>query len=239
MNQLVSGLRGFKFNNISNKDMNVVMHSKSIDPPAKKKIKESVPFMHGSYDFSTIGSDNGPLYSERSITLVLGIPANNKEQLQVLYSNTLEWLQDVGKQQLVFDDIKDYYYMAEVEEASSFDQVMEFGVLTVKFVADPFKRSVEYVGSDVWDVFNFEEDTSQDNQYYVSGYREIMLYNPGRRVKPIINCDTFLSIIQNGKAYNLSSGDNKLYGFYLDPLTNDLKVNGHGTIKFIFRKEKI
>lgn len=239
MNSLLTGLRGFKFNNIHSHDMNVVMHSKNIEPPSKKKIKESVPFMHGSYDFSMIGTNNEPIYSERNITIVLGLVANSKEQLQVLYSNTLDWLQDVGKQQLIFDDIKEYYYMAEVEESSTFDQVMDFGILTVKFVANPFKSSIDYVGSDIWDTFNFEEDISQNMEYQISSYKEITIYNPGRMIRPTINCDTAMYIDQNGKYYNLNVGDNKPYGFYLNPLNNLLKIHGTGKIKFIFRKEKL
>ena len=158
MSTLYSTLRGFTFNNKHNHDMSVVMHSKSIQPPSKKKIKESVPFMNGSYDFSTVGSNGEIVYTERTITVVLGLPTDSKERLHRLYSKTIEWLMDVGKCQLIFDDIKTYYFMAEVEATSTFDEVMSFGRLTVTFTADPFKTSIEYVGDNLWDTFNFEED---------------------------------------------------------------------------------
>lgn len=239
ISSLVSGLRGFTFNGKHNNDIGVVMHSKSIQPPPKKKVKESVPYMNGSYDFSTIGSNGEQTFSEREITIVFGLPAETKEQLQVLYSSTLEWLEDVGKQQLKFDVIKDYYYMAEVEETSSFEEVMNFGVLTVKFIADPFKMSVDYVGSDIWDTFNFEEDYAQSNEFNINGSENILLYNPRRSVNPIINCTVPMTVIQNGKTYNLYAGDNKIYGFRLNSLANNIVVNGTGKIKFIFRKESI
>lgn len=236
---LMSSLRGFTFNGKHNKGIGVIMHSKSIQPPPKKKIKDSVPFMNGSYDFSTVGSNGEQIFSEREITVIIGLPSETKEQLQVLYSTTLEWLEDVGKRQLKFDDISDYYYMAEVEESSSFEQVMEFGTLTVKFVADPFKMSVDYVGDDIWDTFNFEEDYMQNNQFIINGSDTILIYNPRRPVNPIINCTTPMSIIKDGKTYNLVAGNNKIYGFRLNTLTNTITVNGTGTIKFIFRKESI
>jgi predicted phage tail component-like protein len=239
MNTLMSGLRGFTFNGKHNNDVGVVMHNKSIQSPPKKKIKDSVPFMNGSYDFSTIGSNGEIVYSEREITIVLGLPAETKERLQVLYSTTLEWLVDVGKQKLVFDVIKDYYFMAEVEETSSFEETMEFGKLEIKFVVDPFKSSVDYVGVNIWDTFNFEEDYLQDSGYDVVGSKTITLYNPGRTVRPIINCNAPMTLIQNGKSYDLVVGDNKLYGFYLTNLANTLTINGTGRINFIFRKESI
>lgn len=239
MNELISGLRGFKFNDVHNNTIGAVMHSKLIQPPSKKKIKESVPFMNGSYDFSTISSNGQISYSERKITISLGLPANNKEHLQVLYSSVLEWLEDCGKQKLIFDVVRDYYYMAEIEDVSSFEETMEFGKLELTFVADPFKHSVEYVGSDVWDTFNFEEDYAQDVEHTISGSKSITIYNPRRPVRPTIECNSSMSIIQNGTTYNLISGTNKPYNLYLNTGANNITVNGTGTIKFIFRKESI
>ena len=134
MKQIISGLRGVTFNGKHNNELNIVMKKKTIQSPSKKKVKDSVPFMNGSYDFSTIGSNGEIVYSERDITITFGLPAETKEQLQVMYSKVLEWLVDVGKQKLIFDVMKDYYFLAEAEETTTFEEVMEFGRLEVKFV---------------------------------------------------------------------------------------------------------
>lgn len=239
MNVLTAGLRGVTFNDIHNNDIGVVMQSKSIQSPSKKKLKDSVPFMNGSYDFSTVGSNGEIMYNEREISIVFGLPAETKEELQVMYSKVLEWLVDTGKHKLIFDVMKDYYFMAEVEETTSFEETKEFGKLEVKFVADPFKYSINYIGSDLWDTFNFEEDIVQDSSYDINGSRNINIYNPGRFVRPIINCSSTMTLIQNGKSYNLSIGDNKVYGFYLKSLMNNLTINGTGRINFVFRKESL
>lgn len=239
MDSLMTSLRGFTFNGKHNTEMNAVMHSKSIQPPPKKKIKESVPFMHGSYDFSTVGSNGEIVYSEREITIILGLPADTKERLQVLYSSVLEWLEDTPRQELRFDVFKDYYYLAEVEEVSSFAELMSFGTLTVKFTAYPFKLSVDYVGGDIWDTFNFEEDYLQSNSFEINVTKDITLYNPRRPVGPIINSSASMTLVKDGKTYNIAPGDNKLYGFRLNNLANNMTINGTGTIRFIFRKESI
>lgn len=239
-NSLISILRGVTFNNIHNNTIGVVMHSKVIQSPSKKKIKMTVPYMNGDYDFSTIGSNGEITYEDRDITVVFGLPTGTKEQLQIMYSKVLEWLVDVdGKQKLIFDDIKDYYYMAEVEETTTFEQTMEFGKLEVKFKAKPLKYSIEYIGSNIWDTFNFEEDYLQESYYDISGSRTITIQNPKRTVRPIINCNSPMTLIQNGKTYNLAVGDNKLYGFYLVNQANTLTINGTGRINFIFRKESL
>ena len=239
INNLISGLRGFSFNGKHNIEVGIVMHSKSIQSPSKKKVKDSVPFQNGSYDFSTIGSNGEITYNEREITIVLGLPAETKEQLQILYSLTLEWLEDVGVQKLKFDVTRDYFYMAEVEDSSSFEEVMEFGKLTVTFVAYPFKMSVDYVGDDIWDTFNFEEDYAQSNEFEISGTKNIILYNPRRSVNPIIKSSSQITMIKDDKSYKLNIGDNKIYGFRLDKLENRITLNGTGKVKFIFRKESL
>ena len=236
---IISGLRGFTFNDKHNSEFKVVMHSMSIQPPQKKKVKETVPFMNGSYDFSTIGSNGEIVYSEREITIVLGLPSESKEQLQMLYSKILEWIVDAGKHKLVFDVSRDYYYMAEVEESSSFEEIMEFGKLTLKFIAEPFKKSIDYIGANLWDTFNFEEDYLQDSGYDIVNTQNIILYNPGRTVRPIINCSAPMTMTKGSKTYNLVTGDNQLYGFYLTSLANELVITGTGRINFTFRKESL
>lgn len=239
MNSLMMSLKGFTFNNKHNKNIGTVMHSKSIQPPSKKKIKESVPFMNGSYDFSTVGSNGEINYNERIITIVLGLPADSKERLQIIYSNVLEWLLDSGQCRLVFDDDPTYYYIAEVEETSTFDQFMEFGRLTVTFTAEPFKSSINYVVDDIWDIFNFEEDVVQELQFNVKTTKAISVYNAGRIITPTINVDAELSIVSKGVTYTLLSGDNTFYDLKLYHGYNDMVINGNGNIKFLFEKQVI
>jgi predicted phage tail component-like protein len=240
MIDLLATLRGFTFNDKHNyKDMGVVMESRSIQSPSKKKIKDSVPFMNGSYDFSTVGTNGEIVYNEREITVVIAMPEVSKEMLQIVYSRILEWIADSGKCKLVFDDIIDYYFMAEVEDTSSFEEVMAFGKLTVKFTADPFKTSVDNVGDDIWDTFNFEEDWVQDVEFDVSGTKNIQIYNPGRLTRPTINCSTSMTAMINGYTANLAYGDNKNWLFKLKNGVNDITINGTGHIKFIFRKEQL
>lgn len=240
INQLCSSLKGFTFNGMHNHDMNVILHSKSIQAPSKKKIKESVPFMNGNYDFSTVATNGEIVYDSREITIVLGLPCDTKEQLQILYSQTLEWLEDIGQSHLIFDDMDDYYYMAEVESSSSFDEVMSFGTLSVTFVADPLKTSVDYVGKDIWDTFNFEEDYAISTTFDVNPTNEINVYNPGRIISPIIVVSVDMIIIYNGKTYNLLSGVNENYNLVLNHGINTIRIDsGIGIISFMFRKQSL
>lgn len=228
---------GFLFaDNHSYGEFGVWLQSKSIQPPSKKKIKESVPFMDGSYDFSTVGSNGEATYTERTITVVLGLPTRKKNKLHVLYSQLLEWL-SADQNELIFDDIPDYYFMAEVESASTFEETRLFEKLTVTFTAEPFKIGVDYAAGNRWDTFNFEEDYLQDSSYDVVGSKTIILYNPGRPVTPVINCSVNMTVTVNGTVYNMLAGDNSPYGLKIQPGGNNIGVVGNGSIDILFRKQ--
>ncbi|MBW9154283.1 distal tail protein Dit [Clostridium estertheticum] len=218
-------------------DYDLFVMSKSIQPPSKDKIKVQVPFMNGGgWDFSTVGSNGEIVYNTREIIIKFGIDSNNVKQLYVKYTKILAWLQDIGQQKLIFDDISDYYFIAEAETPPTFSTFIMLGELEVKFVADPFKIGVDYAVNNLWDTFNFEEDYMQTGDFDVIGTKTITLYNPGRLAMPTINASTSMSIIYNSKPYNLAVGDNKIYGLKLVNGANSIIINGTGHIKILFRK---
>ena len=221
MIDIISGLRGVKING------------------KKKKIKETVPFMNGYYDFSTIGSNGEIMYEEREIDITFGIPAWNKEELQHMYSKILEWCVDISKSQLIFDSMPDYYFEGEVIDSSTLEETMAYGKLQLKFTCEPFKKSVSYVGECLWDTFNFEEDYMEDSSFVISGSGTVGIHNPGRRVRPVINCSASATITHNGKTYNLVRGNNEIYGFYFTNGFNQMTIQTSGTISFKFRKETL
>lgn len=239
MIDIISGLRGVKINGKHNKEFGIAMESASIGFPAKKKIKETVPFMNGYYDFSTIGSNGEIMYEEREIDITFGIPAWNKEELQHMYSKILEWSVDIYKSQLIFDSMPDYYFEGEVTDSSTLEETMAYGKLQLKFNCEPFKKSVSYVGDCLWDTFNFEEDYLEDSTFVISGSGTVGIHNPGRRVRPIINCSSSATITHNRNTYNLVKGNNEIYGLYFTTGFNQMTITTNGTISFKFRKETL
>ena len=217
-------------------DFDLIMESKVILSPSKKKIKGEVPFANSSYDFSTIGSNGEITYNDRNITVVFILPTISKTRLHILYSKVLEWLQDVPQSKLIFGDIKDYYFLAEVEEKSSFEEIAICGKLTVTFVAEPFKIGVNLEGNTLWDTFNFNTDVMQDTSYDIVGSKTINIINVGRLITPTINSTSIMSITLNSKTYSLAIGDNTIYGFKLLSGDNNIVIVGTGNINFIFRK---
>jgi predicted phage tail component-like protein len=225
------------------KDMGLYAESKTINAPSKKKITDSVPFMHGLYDFSTVGSNGEQVYDTRTITVTLRIIAYSMEELHTVYSQALEWLMDAGKQKLQFDFMPDFYFMAEVQDAPDWDKFLKYGLLTVDFMCDPFKYSNSYMGDDIWDTFNFLTDYMQ----YTNGFEikepftTVVMYNNGRFITPVINCSSSMTLRVNGedKEYKLNAGDNKVWGLKLKNGKNELIFAGSGTVKILFRWESL
>lgn len=225
------------------KDMGLYAESKTINAPSKKKITDSVPFMHGFYDFSTVGSNGEQVYDTRTITVTLRIIAYSMEELHTVYSQALEWLMDSGKQKLQFDFMPDFYFMAEVQDAPDWDKFLKYGLLTVDFVCDPFKYSNSYMGDDIWDTFNFLTDYTQyTNTFEINETgpgTTVVMYNNGRLITPVINVSVDnMRLNFEGKTYYLTKGDNKLWGMKLKNGENVLHFyNALGTVKILFRWE--
>jgi len=230
---------GLKFNTKhSINDFHLIMEYKYVHPPQKKKIKAEVPYMNYFYDFSTVGTNGEPVFTSRQIDVKLSLLASGrtKESLQVLYTMVMQWLLYSGKSQLIFDDMPDVYFMAEVEQISNWEELQWTGSITFSFIAEPFKRSIDYIG-DVWDTFNFELDIVQDVEFDVVTTKMVSIYNVGIPVMPVLNVNTNMSIVYNSKSYSLLTGDNSFYSLKLANGYNTIVINGTGHIKFLYRKE--
>lgn len=234
-------MAGFSFNNKhSLNDFGFYTEEIKIGSPSKTKITDTVPYMNSQYDFSTVGSGGDIIYGTRPISVKLALLCYTREQLYTIYSQALEWLVDVGQSQLIFDFIPGFYFLAEVQEAPSWDEFVDNGELTINFVAEPFKVSTSYMGEDVWDDINFLTDYMQDsNEFNINGSTTVTMYNNGRLKAPVINCSSAMVVTFNNQTYNLSQGDNKLWGLKLQNGKNDLAFSGNGTVKILFRWEAL
>jgi len=231
---------GITFNNKhSSDDFNLILNSKELSTPSKKKIKSGVPGMNSLYDFSTVASGGEIVYNQRSLKYNFTLICNSKAQLHAQLSEIFEWAQDTPQSQLIDDTIKDYYFMAEIEDSIVIKEKNNIAEITFNFIAEPFKTSLTLEGGDIWDTFNFETDVFQDVAYDIVGSKTITIINTGRLISPVINVTSPMTITINSKTFNLVTGNNSLYGLKLLSGSNSLHVVGNGSINFIYRVVKI
>ena len=112
--------------------------TRKIKTPAKKKIKETVPFSNVTYDFSAI---NGEAYwEERKLEYVFEIIADDPEELEELKTIFACWVMNIQEEELHDPFIPDYHFKATFDEVSfEDDEGMEKTTATVIFTAYPFK----------------------------------------------------------------------------------------------------
>ena len=230
---------GIYFNNKHTlKDLGMKMiNSKENEIPQKSKILETVPGMHGSYDFSSLYG--GAIFSgDRELTYTFLIENENIQTLQYRKIMIDNWIMTTNeKSKLIDDTLEGFYYMAECVNVD-YENYYTFGIVQFTFNAYPFKISDKEEGNVAWDTFNFELDVLQDTKFEVTGSKDIMLYNlGGKEVVPVIICSDNMDVIKNNVTYKLEAGESKDYRFLLNIGENKLTIKGAGTIEFKFRKE--
>ena len=230
-------MSGFKFNKKHTNEFGLILLEREISPPSKNKIKSSVPFMNGAYDFSEIYGEQS--FGERTLKYKFDVSHYNHELLMYKLSELQNWLLGTGQEKLYDDDYKNLYFKAECTDISMIDDDY-IGKVDITFTAYPFMVSDYYEGNEIWDTFNFEKDLAQEVKFEINNTKDINLINTGIiKVYPTIICDSDMEIIKDNITYNISSGVSKGYNFALKKGENKITINGTGSIEFIFKKEVI
>lgn len=225
-----------KDNRHSYDDFGIKILSRSISIPSKRKIKETVPFMNGSYDFSLLYGEQ--TYDEREITYQFRLPKKDKVELNMLKLKIVEWLYDGIKSKLYDDQFPGFYFLAECTSIDYDESFYNYAQLTATFTAYPFKISTLQDGHDIWDNFNFELDIVQETKFEIENTKNIQLYNNGAiSINPTVICSSNMEITKGNTTYKFNSGETKSWSFKLDKGLNDLIIKGTGTIEFKWYKE--
>lgn len=224
-----------KNNKHSFRDFGLTIATKNISTPKKIKIKEEVPFMSGTYDFSMIYGEQ--TYEERDLVYTFNLITDSKVLLNIKVAEVAEWLLNGGPTELYDDVMVGYHFNAECIDFS-FDEKRIDGQITAKFKAYPFKIHSNYEGRDIWDEFNFELDMAQDTGFDVAGSKKVNVVNQGSvKVIPQVICTAPFDVIKNNITYKFVAGTTTDFRFELDKGDNNLELIGNGNIKFNFRRE--
>ena len=221
----------------SYRDFGMTLKSKNIGNPKKRKIKETVPYMNGQYDFSMLHGDQ--TYEERSLQYVFNLIDQNKELMNARKVAALNWL-EAGCQEILWDDaIPGYYFLAECTDID-FKESGRIGELTATFTAYPFKIQQAEAGELLWDDFCFLTDYLQETRFTISGITSIDLYvNSAAQITPMVSCSADMSILMGDTQYSFPPGDTQDYRFQLACGLNQLTVTGNGIIEFHWHNEVI
>lgn len=127
-----------KIGNVSSLDFGASVTQRTIKAPAKKIIKETVPFSNTIYDFSAI---NGELYwEERELEYVFEIIADSPEELEAKKTAFSAWVMNVMNEYIYDPYEPNYHYIGTYSDMEYADEdCVEKTTATVKFFAYPYK----------------------------------------------------------------------------------------------------
>lgn len=230
-------VEGFQRGTKHTKEYNLWLIERNAPTPSEKEITDSVPFMQGLYDFSTILGER--VYENRTISYQFEIIEGDYQSRKLIQTQLENWLMKDGYSPLYDDHAKGYYYMAkctgvDIEDTS--------GGLTVdiEFNAYPFKISILPEGHDIWDNIDFDLDVLIPVEFDVNGSLEVNLLNIGiTSVTPKITTNAPMTIQKGNMTYEVKEGITKSERFRLDTGENKLTITGNGHIEFEYRKELI
>lgn len=218
-------------------DFGLLLLKKNIGIPSKIKIKETVPFMNGTYDFSTMFG--GQLWDERTLTYDFVIIASSKEALSSKKFAVINWLEDNINCKITDDSIPEYSFIGDATNCS-FAEKLHDGVLTVTFTCYPFKVGNNEEGNDIWDIFNFENGITNTVSYTFSINTSVTLTCDSRsKNEVIVETTAPITIIKNKISYSFPTGKTSNSSFILDNGSNILMLyaSASATVKFHFWRE--
>ena len=211
----------------SYRDWGIILSSKVISPPEPQINKVDVPLRDGSIDL-TEALTSDVKYKDRTITLNFTVTDRSTWTAKV--SEIQNYLH--GKQlKIVFDDDLAFYYFGRVS-VNKWATDKAIGSLAVECKVEPFKYDMFSSAVDwEWDIFDFNEGIlNETGQLIVDGETTIPLICRRKRMFPIFTASTAMTVEFEGEVFDLSKGEQKLYGLFLHEGVNELTFKGNGTV---------
>lgn len=126
----------FVFDGMDSRDFSLRLSN--ISRPLLPEIRdhyEQIPGRHGSYLFPQP-------FGDRIVTVSCLLQTRTVEERLQMVRRISSWLSTNNKAMLWFSDEPDVFYLAKVNKAPDFEELLTFGRFTVEFLCEPFKYSV-------------------------------------------------------------------------------------------------
>lgn len=231
----MEGYRQLHFNNKSSFDnFGLYIEKFNIHAPTPKTFQENIPYSNGSINFDRVINFGERLYNNRNIDITLFYQRTDSRALFNSLSDIEIWLLNTLNSEIVIDGI-DGFFVGKVTNISSIELLRRTGKLNLTFNCYPF-RLLDY-GKDIWDTFNFNLDVTEYTFYTIKNSLNIEIVNRGLTVSPTIECSSDMTLIMNEITFNLKAGINNIKKLKFKNGSNNILVNGNGTININFRKE--
>ncbi|MFR5264037.1 phage tail domain-containing protein [Clostridium sp.] len=232
-------MKYLEFNNRSSADFGLGIVSVKLGSPKPNLITETIPYLNGSIDFSTVATGGIQTYGDRTISIDFNYLEDTKEDMYKTYNKISSWLLSANKGALKFNYI-DGIFTGKCTQISDLQTFVVGAKFTAIFTCNPLLDCGAY-GSYIWDTFNFNKDEAEVSSLVVNAGDTMTIPIHGVAVNPTINVSSPINIELNNKQYSLVQGDNKVFGLNLLNGENKIKIlsGSNVTLSLNFRKEYI
>ncbi|MBQ9657145.1 MAG: phage tail family protein [Clostridia bacterium] len=201
-------------------DFGIYIKERNPSIPTKRKNYQTIPGMHGSYDFSDLYGE--VIYENRTIEYKFDITGWDVEDLDTERRKVMDWIVNINQTE-IYDEYSPNYHWLGSYDSGSWKEDVEQGLLTVKFIVYPFAISNKKVEVNI-------ESTSEQKELLITN-------NSSHRVMPIVVTDDSIQITKGESTISLSAGEWEIDGFYLDRGDNTIFVRGNANVCIKYDEE--
>lgn len=175
-------IRNFYFNGKSTEEIGLVLNYFRVKMPSKAKNRVPLPHTNKTLDFSTIYGEQ--LYGDREIDVKVTLPEfeylshSDKWSFWTQFTNWL--MSTTERSSLTYSMMPEYYFMAEVDKAPTFEEFEFSGSMSFTFSCYPFRVSSLPEGHDLVAFMNTKLDVRQQTNFtYKSSWSSFKQLNIG------------------------------------------------------------
>ncbi len=202
-------------------DFGIYIKERNPSLPSKRKNSQTVPGMHGSYDFSSLYGE--VIYNDRTVEYKFDITGWDVNDLDNERRKVFDWIININQTEILDEYSPNYHWFGSYSDGS-WKENAEQGTLTVKFLVYPF--AIANIPTEK----NFNV-TGNINQSI------IIENNSSHRVIPKIITDNNVTVTKDGKSITLTQGEWEVDNFYLEKGENTLILNGNANVCFKYTEE--
>ncbi|KRN29236.1 hypothetical protein IV38_GL000116 [Lactobacillus selangorensis] len=232
---------GFVFGGFDSRQYGLYLNDRSAPTPDEYEIVETIPYMQGVRDFSTLNGER--FFQNREITFSMLKLAEPYQTRKGLEQDIKRQLMPLGNQALVDTHEPVHYWVGKCKSVSVTDS-SDNNTLTVSVVFDcyPFAFTDHDEGADVWDDVYFNHWIWQKVSYSIAtgAAQEVDLQNIGSRpIECTFDVTGSVTIKGDFGSMDLDSGATDKSSIVLKVGLNKISLTGNGTIAFKFRREEL
>ena len=203
------------------KDFDLLIDSRNTPLPDAKEILDSVPFQHGSYDFSAMYGEVA--YSERTISYSFDIAEASIQAMDQVKRDFTKWLMSIRECD-IFDDYVPNYHFRGTAISPDWKEDASQGKITAKFRVYPFMIANEPT------IFNFSVNSAVLQPFEI-------VNNSSHSIVPRFVSTAPFSIKIGNMTFSMPTGESSNNNVKFPPGKYNISLSGTAEVNISFFEE--